>query len=108
VTLAQLVGTETKALHGAGPEILHQDVGLRDQFGEDLTTDRAFYVDRKRALTAVRGNKQRRKLSCLVDCGAASAGNITADRLDLEHVGALICQEHGCERAPSNRGHEHR
>src|SRR5437870_11210585 len=36
VALAQLIDAETKALHGTGPEILHQDIRLRDQLGENL------------------------------------------------------------------------
>src|SRR5215212_11641940 len=37
MALAQLVDAETEALHGAGPEILHQHIRLRDQLGEDLS-----------------------------------------------------------------------
>ena len=53
MALAQLIDAETEALHGAGPEILHQDVRLRDQLGENLTAGRALDVDRQRALAAV-------------------------------------------------------
>ena len=38
---------ETEALHGAGAEILHQDVCLRDQLGENLSAGCAFDVDRQ-------------------------------------------------------------
>ena len=47
MALAQLIDAETEALHGAGPEILHQDIRLRDQPGENLTAGRAFDVDRQ-------------------------------------------------------------
>ena len=38
--LAQFVGAEAEPLHGAGPEILHQHVGLCDQFGKDFAAGR--------------------------------------------------------------------
>src|SRR5438132_2261718 len=50
MTLAQLFYAETEALHGAGPKILHQDVRLRDQLGENLSAGCALDVDRQRTL----------------------------------------------------------
>ena len=102
MALAQLIDAETEALHGAGPEILHQHIRLRDQLGEHLAPGRAFDVDRQRTLAAVRRDKERGKLAVLVDRGAAAAGDIAADRLDLQDVGALIRQKHGRERARHN------
>ena len=99
MALAQLVDAETEALHGAGPEILHQHVRLRDQLGENLAAGRALDVDRQRALAAVGRDEQRGELAVLVDGGAAAPGDIAADRLDLQHVGALVGQKHRRERA---------
>src|SRR5712671_3597920 len=99
MALAQFIGAEAKALHGAGSEILHQHVSLRDELGEDLAADRTLDVDRQRALATVWRDKERGELPSLVDGGAAAAGDVAADRLDLEHVGALVCQKHGRERA---------
>ena len=104
MALAQLVDAEAEALHGAGPEILHQDVRLRDQLGEHLAAGRALDVDRQRTLAAVRRDEQRGELAVLVDGGAAAAGDIAADRLDLQNVGALIRQKHGRERARHHAG----
>ena len=44
--LAQFVDTESQPLHGAGTEVLHQDIGLGDQLGENLAAGRALDVDR--------------------------------------------------------------
>ena len=99
---AQLFYAESEALHGAGPEVLHQHISLRDQPGEHLAPSRAFDVDRQRTLAAVRRDEERGKLAVLVDRGTAAAGDIAADRLDLQDVGALIRQKHGRERARHN------
>jgi hypothetical protein len=45
-----------------------------------------------------------RRIAGLVDGGAAAAGDVTADRLDLEHVGALVGEEHGGERSRHHPG----
>src|SRR5260221_7500886 len=95
VELAQLVEAEAEPLHGAGAEILHQHVGLRDQLGKDYAADRALDVNRERTLAAIGRDEQRGELAALVDGGAAAASDVATDRLDLEHVGALVCQKHG-------------
>src|SRR5438552_12605926 len=46
MALAQLIDAKAEALHSTGPEILHQDVRLRDELGEDLSAGRALDVDR--------------------------------------------------------------
>jgi len=53
MAFAQFIGAQAKALHRAGAEILHQDISLRDELGKNLAADRAFYVNRERALAAV-------------------------------------------------------
>jgi hypothetical protein len=82
-----------------GTKILHQHVGLRHKLGQNLAANFAFDVDRQRALAPVRGDEQRGEFAGLVDGGAAAARDIAADRLDLEHVGALVGEEHGRERS---------
>jgi hypothetical protein len=104
VPLAQFVGAEAEPFHGAGAEILHQHVGLRDQLGKNFAAGRALDVDRERALAAIGRDEQRGELAALVDGGAAAAGDIAADWLDLEHVGALVRQEHGRVRARHHTG----
>src|SRR5437773_5581258 len=46
MALAELIDAKTEALHGAGPEILHQHVRLRDQLGQNLSASRALDVNR--------------------------------------------------------------
>src|SRR6266536_5449404 len=104
MALAQLIDAKAEALHGAGPEILHHDVRLRDQPGENLTAGRAFDVNRQRTLAAVRRDEQRGELAVLVDRGTAAPGDVAADRLDLQNVGALIRQKHGRERTRHHAG----
>ena len=99
MALAQFAGPEAEPLHGAGTKILHQHVGLRHELGQNFAANFAFDVDRQRALATVRGDEQRGELAGLVDGGAAAARDVTADRLDLEHVGALVGEEHGRERS---------
>ncbi len=101
---AQFIGPEAEPLHGARPEVLHQHVGLRHQLGQNLAADVALDVDRQRALATVRGDEQRRELTGLVDRGAAAARDVAADRLDLEHVGALVGEEHRRERSRHHAG----
>ena len=98
MALAQLIDAETEALHGAGPEVLYQHVSLCDQPGEHLTASRALDVDRQRTLAAVRRDEQRGEFAVLVNGGPAAAGDVAADRLDFQHVGALVRQKHGRER----------
>ena len=104
MALAQLVSAEAEPLHGARPEILHQHVGLRDQPGQHLAAGVALDVDRQRALATIRRDEQRGELAALVDAGAAAPGDIAADRFDLEHVRALVGEEHRRERSGNHAG----
>ncbi len=98
MALAQLREAQAKPLHGAGAEILHQHVRLPDQLGQHLAPDVGLDVDGKRTLAAVGRDEQGGKISRLVDGLAAAPGDVAAERLDLEHIGALVRQEHGGQR----------
>src|SRR5260370_39973601 len=92
--LALYVGANSGPFRGAGAEVLHQDITLSDELGHHRAPGLALDVDRQRTLAAVRGDKQCRELAGLVNDRAAATGNVTADRLDLEHIGALVRQKH--------------
>src|SRR5262249_23665088 len=55
---------------------------------------RPLKVERQRALAAVSGDKQGREFPGRADRLPAASGNVTAERLDLDDVGALIGEEH--------------
>ena len=60
-------------------------------------------IDSER-LPRLRGDEQRRELAGLVDRGTAAAGDVAADRLDLQDVGALVGEKHRRERARHHAG----
>ena len=65
---------------------------------------RLLEVDRERALAAVGRDEQGGELAGRVDRLAAAARDVAARRLDLDHVGALVGQEHRGERAGHHAG----
>jgi hypothetical protein len=90
------------ALGGAGPEVLHEDVRGLDQTLEQQKPARVFEVEDHRAFVAIGRGEHRRQ--------AGALATITADevartrRLDLDHVGALIAEQHRRHRSRNHLG----
>jgi hypothetical protein len=66
----------------------------RGELAHDHCRFRPLEVKRQRALATVRGDEQRRELARRAHRLPAVAGDITAERLDLDHFGALIGEKH--------------
>ena len=92
---AQCWLAEAEALHRAGPEVLYQHVGACDQLAHDLCSLRPLEVERQRPLAPVRGDEQGREFPRGAYRLPAVAGNVATERLDLDHLRALVGEEHG-------------
>ena len=95
---------EAQPIHHLRPEILHQHVGAGDQLAQDVDALGLLEVDRQRALAAVGRYEQGGELAGRIDRLAAAARDVAARRLDLDHVGALVGQEHRGERPRHHAG----
>ena len=95
---------EAQPVHHLRPEILHQHVGAGDQLAQDLDALGLLEVDRQRALAAVGRYEQGGELAGRIDRLAAAARDVAARRLDLDHVGALVGQEHRGKRPRHHAG----
>ena len=104
MALAQLFRSKPQSLHGTGAKILHQHVGLAREPGHDFAPRIVLDIERERTFAAVRRDEKRGKLVGLANGSAAAAGDVAADRLDLEDVGALIGEKHGRERPRHHAG----
>ena len=93
VDLGHGLGSEPELRHGAGPEVLGQDIGRGDELARDRHALRRFQVERDRALVAV----ECRKEAC---AGADQTPRIVAvgRRLDLDHVGAEVAENEAAAR----------
>ena len=65
---------------------------------------RLLEVDRDRPLAAIGRDEQGGELAGRVDRLAAAPRDVAAERLDLDHVGALVGQEHRGEGAGHHAG----
>src|SRR5207249_3029504 len=86
-----------QALHEAGGEVLHHDVGALDHLQEELAPGRILEVDRHAALVGVEDKEEHR-----IEPGhlrTIAARLLAARRLDLDDVGAEPAQELGAGRA---------
>ena len=94
---------DTQPVDHAGAEVLHEDVGALGEIEHDLASTRVLHVDGHRALVAVDVEEHRRHAGTLV----AERAHVVADvrNLDLDHVGALVCQDHRRPRAGQHRRH---
>ena len=90
-----VVGADAEPLGDAGPEALHDDVGLLDQREHRLDAVGALEVDADRAAAAVE-HVGRRRLGV--------AAHDLAGPVDADDVGAHVGEEHGAERARADPG----
>jgi hypothetical protein len=90
---------QPEAFERSGPEVLDQDVRAFEQSAEDGELVRAFEVERDAELVAVQEPVVRARS---VDERAESAGVVSARRLDLDHLGAEIGEQHPAERSRKN------
>ncbi len=101
IDLAQFLVAEPVLLGGAGAEVLAEDVGLRDQFFENVAAFLGLQVERDASDAAIIG----------LEIGARHArqdrrtARIVADfrHLDLDHLGAEIGHQHVRHRAGLRR-----
>src|SRR5439155_16663604 len=90
VDRAQVVVTEAEPLHHAGPEVVHQNVGLAGEPIDRLTTERRADVDRDAALVAIQAPEHGTLAARVFH---VHAGEIAGARpLDLDDVGAEVAQ----------------
>ena len=96
---AQILVAEPLAIHHAGAEVLHEDVGVAHQAADELDAAGLADVDADAALVAVEalevGPADVRRQAA----GAVGVANAVAASglLDLDHVGAHVAEQ---RRAP--------
>ena len=97
----QLLVPQGERVHGAGAIVLDQDVRARGQGPEDLLPARFLQVEDDAALVAVDAPEAG-------TLGAAAsrhrARGVAVRRLDLDHVGAQVPEEHRAEGAGHDLG----
>lgn len=83
---------EAEPLHDAGPHAFDHDVGLRDQRASDGHAFGGLEVQAQPELVAVEGVEQR---AVVADPRRAErASEFALGRLDLDHAGAHVGQQH--------------
>ena len=80
---------ELQALHGARREVLDEHVGGLDQVEQRLAAGVGLQVEHHAALVGV----EHHELVGLDRVVRAEAQRLTAGRLDLDHVGAQLCEQ---------------
>ena len=80
----QSVVVDAQALDDAGPESLHDHVGVVGELTEDRVAARVFEIEAHRALVA----RQR-----LVDLPRCLIGNVGRWSLDAQHIGAHVGEQ---------------
>src|SRR5215471_1246354 len=83
-----------------GPEILHHHVGPRHQLQKNVASLRVFQIQRKRALVTV----QVEHVVTVTRSAHAFIRIYARGRLDLDHVGAEICQNAAAGRTCAHAG----
>ena len=97
-----LVIAEAPFLHRAGLEVLDQHVGALQQPQQDRLARRLAEIERDRAFVAVDADEIAGV--ALVERRAPVADFIALRRLDLDHVGAVVRQDHRAVRPARARG----
>ncbi len=98
----QRVVAETPLFHRSRLEVLDQDVGAFQQAQQHRLTLRLADVERDRALVAVDADEIAGVT--FVERRAPVAHLVTLRRLDLDHVGAMIGQDHRAVRTAEDAG----
>ena len=93
-----LVIAQVPAFHGARQIVLHQHVGVLQQRCQDGASFGPRQVEAERALAAVDGTEIG-GVAGIVERRAEQPRLVARRRLDLDHVGAVIGQHLGAERA---------
>ena len=84
---------EAQALDRAGPEAFEEDVGVLQQAPDDLLAGLALQVHRQAALAHVADDREG-AVALIVDAERARPVAL-ADPLDLDHLCAVLGQQHG-------------
>jgi hypothetical protein len=92
----QIIVTETKLLHHAGPEVVHDHIRLRHEIVHRLATLRVFHVDRHAPLVPVQAGKG--QAHAMDKRPPAATPVARAGPLDLDHVGPVVRQDLGPNR----------
>ena len=97
-----LVIAEAPAFHVAGLEVLDQDVGVGQHLQDDRLAFRLAQIDRHRAFVAIDADEVAGV--AFVERRAPVAHLVALRRLDLDHVGAVIGQDHRAVRPAKHAG----
>ena len=89
---------DAEPLGDAGAVILDQDVGGLDQAVEHLACRLALQIEREAALVAVQVEEAEAVIALELEAHGAAGLVAAVGRLDLDHVGAHVAQQHGAER----------
>ena len=106
VDLRQRLVTEAELVEHADAEVLHDHVGVADQFAQRVPVGLLLEVEHDAALRAVDAGE----VAAVVMLGvalrerAAVAGEVALRRFDLDHVGAEVGEQHRAERAGQRGG----
>ena len=102
VGLPEDAPAQAEAVHDTGPVALDDHGRSRCERLEQVPTRLRLQVQGQRPLVPVQGVEDR---PLAVDQGRVPAHVVTGSRLlDLDHVGALVREEHGAERSGKQAG----
>src|SRR5260370_36306088 len=93
---------DPEALGDAGTKVLDKDIGASGKLQQGLAAALRFQVENDRALVAVVVEERGRKSAPAV--GAAARRVAAIRRLHLDHIGALVGEDHRRERPRHIRG----
>ena len=93
---------DTDPLAHTGPEVLHDHVGAARQPLRHCLAVGALEVDHDAALVAIELREHRAQLA--LEGRPHHARRVTAWRLDLDHVGAEVAENHRAHRTGDDRG----
>ncbi len=86
---ADVLGSQSERFHHSGAQVLHDDVGRRDQIPGDLLSAIVFQVECDAAFVAVVVPQDRFAV------GADQSRRFAVHRFDFDHVGAEVHQNLG-------------
>ncbi len=89
-------------LHRAGPEVLEQEIGLRDQFLQHVLAGALAQVERDRLLVAGDDRPPQRRIAVLLPSPNAHRIALIR-RLDLDDLGAHVAEQLTAERPREQR-----
>src|SRR5262249_50733482 len=84
---------EAEPADGAGPETFEEDVGAFQQPPQDLLAGWTLEVDGDAAFAEIADDRESAVAAIALAGGARPVA--VADALDLDHVGAVLGQQHG-------------